>query len=193
MLVKSNWTREEIEAIYNMPLMELIYNAATVHREYHNPQEVQQSTLLSIKTGGCSEDCAYCPQAARYHTDLDVQALMQVDQVVEEAKAAKAGGSSRFCMGAAWREVRDNEHFDRVVEMVSEVKKLGMEVCCTLGMLSKEQAERLKEAGLHAYNHNLDTSEGHYIIMQGSSVIWHSCCKCYLSTFFLTMSHLTKL
>jgi biotin synthase len=155
-------TVEEIKEIYNMPLMELIYKAATVHREYQDTGEVQVCTLLSVKTGGCSEDCAYCPQAARYHTDITVQALMQTNDVLEYAKKAKAAGSTRFCMGAAWREVRDNRDFDRVIEFVQEVNKLGMEVCCTLGMLTEQQAQRLADAGLYAYNHNLDTSQEYY-------------------------------
>jgi biotin synthase len=155
-------TVEEIKKIYNMPLMELIYKAATVHREFQDTGEVQVCTLLSVKTGGCSEDCAYCPQAARYHTDITVQALMQTDDVLEYAKKAKAAGSTRFCMGAAWREVRDNRDFDRVIEFVQEVNKLGMEVCCTLGMLTEQQAQRLADAGLYAYNHNLDTSQEYY-------------------------------
>jgi biotin synthase len=155
-------TVEEIKEIYNMPLMELIYKAATVHREYQDTGEVQVCTLLSVKTGGCSEDCAYCPQAARYHTDITVQALMQTNDVLEYARKAKAAGSTRFCMGAAWREVRDNRDFDRVIEFVQEVNKLGMEVCCTLGMLTEQQAQRLADAGLYAYNHNLDTSQEYY-------------------------------
>ena len=160
--IRHNWTREEIRAIYERPLLSLVLDAAIVHRENHVFGEVQISSLLSIKTGGCSEDCGYCPQAARYHTDVKVQALMKVDEVIKSAENAKAGGASRFCMGAAWREVRDNRDFDRVLEMVQEVNKLGMEVCCTLGMLTPYQAERLAEAGLYAYNHNIDTSEEHY-------------------------------
>lgn len=155
-------TIDEIKEIYNMPLLELIYKAATVHREFQDTGEVQVCTLLSVKTGGCSEDCAYCPQAARYHTDITVQALMQTNDVLEYAKRAKAAGSTRFCMGAAWREVRDNRDFDRVIEFVQEVNKLGMEVCCTLGMLTEQQAKRLADAGLYAYNHNLDTSQEYY-------------------------------
>ncbi len=133
-----------------------------MHAKEHKFGEVQISSLLSIKTGGCSEDCSYCPQAARYHTGIKVQALMKVDEVVKAANAAKAGGASRFCMGAAWREVRDNSDFDRVIDMVKAVNKLDMEVCCTLGMLTPHQADRLAEAGLYAYNHNVDTSEEHY-------------------------------
>jgi biotin synthase len=137
-------------------------DAANVQKEYHVFGEVQISSLLSIKTGGCSEDCAYCPQAARFHTGVKVHALMQVDEVLEAAQNAKAGGASRFCMGAAWREVRDNRDFDRVIDMVKAVNGLDMEVCCTLGMVNEHQAERLAEAGLYAYNHNVDTSEEHY-------------------------------
>ena len=155
-------TKQEIAEIYHRPLLDLIYEAATVHRNNNNYSEVQISSLVSIKTGGCSEDCAYCPQAARYHTDVNVHALMQVDEVVELAKNAKRGGASRLCMGAAWREVRNNRDFDRVLEMVKAVNDLEMEVCCTLGMLTQEQAIKLKEAGLYAYNHNLDTSEENY-------------------------------
>lgn len=153
---------EEVQEIYNSPLMELMYRAATVHREFNSTGEVQVCTLLSIKTGGCPEDCAYCPQAARYHTGVDVQALMQKDEVLEYARRAKSAGSTRFCMGAAWREVRDNRDFDRVLDMVKGVNELGMEVCCTLGMLTEEQAKKLADAGLYAYNHNLDTSADYY-------------------------------
>lgn len=160
--IRNNWTKAEINEIFERPLLSLVLDAADVHRKYHKFGEVQISSLLSIKTGGCSEDCGYCPQAARYHTGLEVQALMKVDSVVEAAKNAKAGGASRFCMGAAWREVRDNSDFDRVLDMVKEVNKLDMEVCCTLGMVTEYQAERLAEAGLYAYNHNIDTSEEHY-------------------------------
>jgi biotin synthase len=160
--IRNNWTKEEISEIYNSPLLDLIYRAATVHRENKDYSEVQISSLLSIKTGGCPEDCAYCPQAARYQTDLEVQALMSVEQVTEAAKQAKDSGASRLCMGAAWREVRDNRDFDRVIEMVSSVNALDMEVCCTLGMITEAQAQRLADAGLYAYNHNLDTSEEDY-------------------------------
>jgi biotin synthase len=161
-MTRNDWTFEEIQDIYNMPLLELVYRAATVHRQYHDTREVQVCTLLSIKTGGCPEDCAYCPQAARYHTGVQVQALMQTDQVLEYARKAKQAGSTRFCMGAAWREVRDNRDFDRVLDMVKEVNEMGMEVCCTLGMLTEDQAQKLAIAGLHAYNHNLDTSPEYY-------------------------------
>ncbi|GAB3929483.1 biotin synthase BioB [Larkinella terrae] len=160
--VRTNWSREEIADIYNSPVLDLIYRAATVHRQHHDPQEVQVCTLLSVKTGGCPEDCAYCPQAARYHTNVKVHKLMEVDEVLTAAHRAKESGSTRFCMGAAWREVRDNRDFDKVLEMVQGVNRMGMEVCCTLGMLTESQAEKLKNAGLYAYNHNLDTSEEYY-------------------------------
>ncbi len=155
-------TKEQILDLYNQPLLELVFQAASIHRQFHNPREVQMSSLLSIKTGGCPEDCGYCPQAARYHTDVEAHKLMTVDSVIEQAKNAKANGSSRLCMGAAWREVRDNRDFDNVIEMVQAVNDLDMEVCCTLGMMNEEQAVRLKKAGLFAYNHNLDTSKDYY-------------------------------
>jgi biotin synthase len=161
-MIRNDWTRQEITEIYNTPVLDLIYKAATVHREHHDANEVQVCTLLSVKTGGCPEDCAYCPQAARYHTDVKVHKLMEVDEVIQKAMEAKESGSTRFCMGAAWREVRDNKDFDKVLDMVKGVSTLGMEVCCTLGMLTNEQAEKLKDAGLYAYNHNLDTSEEFY-------------------------------
>jgi len=162
MSIRNNWTFTEIQEIYNKPLLELMYEAATVHRQYNQTGEVQVCTLLSVKTGGCSEDCAYCPQAARYNTGLKAHKLMNVDEVLQKANEAKASGSTRFCMGAAWREVRDNKDFDRVIDMVKGVNEIGLEVCCTMGMLSEDQAHKLKEAGLYAYNHNLDTSEEHY-------------------------------
>ncbi|MDE0130469.1 MAG: biotin synthase BioB [Gammaproteobacteria bacterium] len=155
-------TRADVAAIYHSPLLDLVYRAATVHREHHAPGEVQLCTLLSVKTGGCPEDCAYCPQAARYHTGIDRHGLLKLDAVLEAAREAREAGSTRFCMGAAWREVRDNRHFDEVLEMVSGVRDLGLEVCCTLGMLTESQAQRLKEAGLYAYNHNLDSSREFY-------------------------------
>jgi len=159
---KHNWTKQEIQNIYNTPILELIYKAATVHREHHKTGEVQVCTLLSVKTGGCPEDCAYCPQAARYHTSVKAEKLLPKEVVVNKAKQAKENGSTRFCMGAAWREVRDNSDFDKVLDMVKEVNALDMEVCCTLGMLTETQAQKLKDAGLYAYNHNLDTSEENY-------------------------------
>lgn len=160
--IRYDWTKKEISEIYNMPFMDLVYRASTVHRTHQNAQEVQVCTLLSVKTGGCPEDCAYCPQAARYHTDVKVHKLLPVKEVLDNAREAKENGSTRFCMGAAWREVRDNRDFDQVLEMVKGVNALDMEVCCTLGMLTDEQASKLKDAGLYAYNHNLDTSEEKY-------------------------------
>lgn len=157
-----NWTKAEILEVYNKPLLELVYEAATVHRQYHKAGEVQISSLLSIKTGGCSEDCAYCPQAARYHTDIKVHKLMSVEEVSTASERAKNAGASRMCLGAAWREVRDNKDFDRVLEMVKTINAKDMEVCCTLGMLTEEQAKKLADAGLYAYNHNIDTSEEFY-------------------------------
>ncbi|WDF69935.1 biotin synthase BioB [Sphingobacterium oryzagri] len=161
-ILRHDWTKEELIAIYNKPLLTLVFEAAALHREWHNAEEVQMSTLLSVKTGGCPEDCSYCGQAARYHTDIQVQALLPTETVISHAKKAKAHGSSRFCMAAAWREVRDNRDFDRIIDMVKGVNALGMEVCCTLGMLTETQAQRLQEAGLYAYNHNLDTSAEYY-------------------------------
>lgn len=160
--IRNNWTRAEVVEIFNSPLLDLVFRAATMHRKYNQASEVQVCTLLSVKTGGCPEDCAYCPQAARYQTGVNVHKLMDVEEVLEAAKEAKDSGSTRFCMGAAWREVRDNRDFDKVIDMVKGVNQMGMEVCCTMGMLTEAQAKRMKEAGLHAYNHNLDTSEDFY-------------------------------
>jgi biotin synthase len=161
-MIRNDWTKSEIQMIYDTPVLELIYQASTLHREYHATGEVQVCTLLSIKTGGCPEDCAYCPQAARYNTSVEVQALLSTNEVLSHAEKARDAGSIRFCMGAAWREVRDNRDFDRVLEMVKGVNSLGMEVCCTMGMLTEEQARKLHDAGLFAYNHNVDTSAEHY-------------------------------
>ena len=160
--VRHDWTKEEIAAIYHRPLLDLVFEASQVHKQYHKIGEVQVSSLVSVKTGGCPEDCAYCPQAARYHTDIKVHKLMEVDEVVKKAINAQAQGVSRMCLGAAWREVRDNSDFDKVCEMVRAVNEMGMEVCCTLGMLTESQAHKLADAGLYAYNHNVDTSEEHY-------------------------------
>lgn len=160
--IRNDWSLDEIHQLYDTPLMELIFKAATIHHQYQNTAEVQVCTLLSIKTGGCSEDCAYCPQAARYDTGVEVQALLNKEDVLSYAQKAKDAGSTRFCMGAAWREVRDNRDFDRILEMVKGVNQMGMEVCCTLGMLTEQQAQKLADAGLYAYNHNLDTSKEHY-------------------------------
>jgi biotin synthase len=160
--MKRQWSKEEIREVYATPLLDLVFRSATIHRQYHDPREVQMNTLLSIKTGGCSEDCGYCSQSARYETQLKTERLLPLEVVVEAARNAKENGSSRFCMGAAWREVRSAKDFDRVLEMVRQVKSMGLEVCSTLGMVNKEQASKLKEAGLDAYNHNLDTSREFY-------------------------------
>jgi biotin synthase len=160
--LRHDWTVAEVKAVYELPLLELVYRAQTVHRAVWKDHKVQLCSLLSIKTGGCPEDCAYCPQAARYDTGVKAEKLMQVDAVLADAQKARAAGATRFCMGAAWREVKDGPQFDAVLDMVRGVKSLGMEACCTLGMLSESQAQRLKEAGLDAYNHNLDTGESHY-------------------------------
>ena len=160
--IRHDWTKEEVIDLYNKPLLELVYEAASVHREYHNSRQVQVSTLLSIKTGGCPEDCGYCPQAARYHTDIEANDLMSVSMVKAQALRAKSSGSSRICMGASWRNVQDGPEFEQVLEMVRTINQLDMEVCCTLGMLNENQAKRLAEAGLYAYNHNLDSSEEYY-------------------------------
>jgi biotin synthase len=161
-MIRYDWTRSEIADIYNAPVLDLIYQAATIHRQFHHSQEVQVCTLLSIKTGGCPEDCAYCSQSVKYQTGVDVHKLLDVSTVLAKAQEAKDNGSTRFCMGAAWREVRDNRDFDAVIEMVKGVNSIGMEVCCTLGMLTESQAQKLKEAGLYAYNHNLDTGGEYY-------------------------------
>jgi len=159
---RNDWTLDEVLEIYSTPLLELVYRAATVHRQFHDGSEVQVCKLISIKTGGCPEDCAYCSQSSRYQTEIKASPLMEKDEVVEIARRAKEAGVSRVCMGAAWREVRDGKQFDRVLDMVKDVTALGVEVCCTLGMLNEDQARRLDEAGLYAYNHNLDTSSEFY-------------------------------
>ena len=161
-MIRNDWTLKQALAIYNQPFPELIYDAQTIHKENFNPNEIQRSTLLSIKTGGCSENCKYCPQSAHYNTDVEREKLLDKDVVLKEAREAQACGSTRFCMGAAWREIRDGKEFDQVIDLVKSVHDLGLEVCCTLGMLNEEQATRLKDAGCHAYNHNLDTSPDYY-------------------------------
>ena len=161
-VIRHNWTLPEVRAIHDLPLLDLVYSAQTVHRATFGEPEVQLCSLLSIKTGGCPEDCAYCPQAARYHTGVKAERLMETGDVLAAARQARAAGATRFCMGAAWREVKDGAQFDRVLAMVRGVRALGMEACVTLGMLTPDQARRLKEAGLSAYNHNLDTSPEFY-------------------------------
>jgi biotin synthase len=155
-------TTDQVSRLYDTPLFQLVQRASQVHAESFPRLEVQASSLLSIKTGGCPENCSYCPQSAHYKTGVEKTGLMARDEVAAAARSAKANGASRFCMGAAWREVRDGKDFDSVLDMVSEVAGLGLEVCCTLGMLNETQAKRLKEAGLDFYNHNLDTSREHY-------------------------------
>ncbi|MCI5066685.1 biotin synthase BioB [bacterium] len=160
--VRHDWTREEIQGLYELPFLDLVFQAAEVHRTHHNAREVQVCSLLSIKTGGCPEDCGYCSQSVHHQTGVEVQPLLQVEEVIAAAERAKEAGATRFCMGAAWREVRDNRAFERVLEMVRAVRSMDLEVCCTLGMLTEAQAEKLKEAGLYAYNHNIDTSPENY-------------------------------
>ena len=159
--VKHNWTQQEVNALFELPFNDLMFKAQTAHRENFNPNEVQVSTLLSIKTGACPEDCKYCSQSARYKTDIEKEKLMEVEKVLEAAKQAKAQGSTRFCMGAAWRNPKERD-MPYVVDMVKGVKALGLETCMTLGMLDKQQAVQLQQAGLDYYNHNLDTSPEHY-------------------------------
>jgi biotin synthase len=160
--VRHDWTLPEVRALHDLPVLELVHRAQSLHREVFAEQKVQLCSLLSVKTGGCPEDCAYCPQAARYQTGVKAEKLMAVPEVLSAALKAREAGATRFCMGAAWREVKDGPQFDEVLEMVRGVRALGLEACCTLGMLTKEQAGRLKAAGLSAYNHNLDTSPEHY-------------------------------
>ena len=160
--LRYDWTRDSVREIYRRPLLELIFAAQQVHRKFHDPARVQLCRLLSIKTGGCPEDCGYCPQSAHYEAGVQNQPLMDVEEVYRAAKKARDDGASRFCMGAAWREVRDGRDFDKVLEMVRAVASLNLEVCCTLGMLTEDQARRLAAAGLTAYNHNLDTSPEFY-------------------------------
>ncbi|MGH9740203.1 MAG: biotin synthase BioB [Candidatus Acidiferrales bacterium] len=162
MTIRHDWTRQEIRGIYRLALTELIFRAQLAHREYHRADEVQMCRLLSIKTGGCPEDCAYCSQSAHYKTEVAREPLMNPQEVLAAARRAKDEGATRFCMGAAWRQVNDGKEFDSVLEMVRGVAALDMEVCCTLGMLTESQAQRLKDAGLTAYNHNLDTSPEFY-------------------------------
>ena len=159
--VRHDWSRDEIAALFSLPFNDLIFQAQTVHRRRFDPNQVQMSTLLSIKTGGCSEDCAYCPQSAAYDTGVKAEKLMAVQAVLAEARRAKDGGATRYCMGAAWRSPKDRD-IDTVCEMIEGVRALGMETCVTLGMLTDDQTARLRDAGLDYYNHNIDTSEEYY-------------------------------
>src|SRR5690606_1746909 len=160
-VLRHDWRREEVLELFALPLPELLYRAASVHRERFDPAQVQVSTLLSVKTGGCPEDCSYCPQAARYHTGVDATKLMETEDVVAKARQAKAAGASRFCLGAAWRSPNDRD-IPKVPAMIREVKALGLETCATPGMLSEPQAHALRDAGLDYYNHNLDTAPEFY-------------------------------
>jgi biotin synthase len=159
---KNNWTLDEVQALYDRPLLSLVFDAQTVHRKFHEPTEIQRCSLLSVKTGACPEDCGYCSQSSRNDTTLERESLMDVEAVLSRARAAKASGASRFCMGAAWRNAKQGPQFEKVLEMVRGVAALDMEACVTLGMLTADQAVQLKDAGLTAYNHNLDTSREHY-------------------------------
>lgn len=162
MPIRYDWSIEELEELYAMPLIELISKSNHLHNQFHEPTEIQVCSLISIKTGGCPEDCKYCAQSSRYQTSVSAQPMMQYETVLNEAKKAVERGTTRICLGAAWREVRDNKQFEEVLRMVKGITDLGVEVCCTLGMLKEHQAERLKSAGLYAYNHNLDSSEKFY-------------------------------
>jgi len=153
---KNNWTLEELKSKYNLPFNDLLWEAHQVHRKYHDPNKVQISTLMSVKTGGCPEDCKYCSQSIRYDTDIKLEKTLSLDEVLKQAREAKNNGASRFCMGAAWRNL-NNSNLGKIVDMVKGVKKLGLESCVTLGMLTSDQAQTLKDAGLDYYNHNLDT------------------------------------
>lgn len=160
--IRHDWSVDEALALYSQPFPDLIHQAHTTHRTHFNPLEVQRSTLLSVKTGGCPEDCAYCPQSAHYNTGVERHGVLPKEVVLAKAMQARESGSTRFCMGAAWREVKDGKDFDAILDLVREVRGAGLEVCCTLGMLTESQAKRLKEAGCYAYNHNLDTSPEYY-------------------------------
>jgi biotin synthase len=161
-VIRHDWTIAEIRAIHDLPLPQLMLRAQTVHQQNHQPEEVQLCSLLSVKTGGCPEDCSYCPQSSKYDTEVGVERMLNKDQVLSAAATARSAGATRFCMGAAWREVKDGPAFDSVIEMIKGVRGMGMEACVTLGMLNEDQARRLADAGLSAYNHNLDTSKEFY-------------------------------
>lgn len=162
MTIRYDWTQEELQELYAQPLLSLISKSHLIHTQFHQPNEIQVCNLISIKTGGCPEDCKYCAQSSRYQTPVAAQPMMAYEEVLSEAKKAIANGATRICLGAAWREIRDSKQFEEVLRMVRGIAELGVEVCCTLGMLKEHQAARLKEAGLHAYNHNLDSSESFY-------------------------------
>jgi len=160
--MRYDWELEELVEIHNMPMLDLVFEAARVHREHHLPREIQWSHLISVKTGGCSEDCGYCAQSRRHSTTVKAEPMMLLDEALSRARRAQEEGATRVCLGAAWRQIRDNEQFERLLEMIKGITALGLEVCCSTGMVAEHQAKRLKEAGLYAYNHNLDSSEEFY-------------------------------
>lgn len=160
--IRTDWNLSEVQDLYRTPLFELMIKASEVHRKFHNPIEMQICTLISVKTGGCQEDCKYCAQSSRYQTSVKAEAMLTVDEVKEKAKAAISQGVTRICLGAAWKKVRDSATFDSILKMVSELAEMGVEVCCTLGTLNESQAQKLKQAGVYAYNHNIDTSREYY-------------------------------
>jgi len=160
--IKINWTKNEISDVYNTPLLELIYNAATIHRQHHKAKNIKPSTLISFKTGACQEDCSYCSQSTHYKTFVDKPERMSIDEVVASATQVKNNGVNRVCLSASWRKIPENSEFDDLITMIQKVKSLEMEVCCTLGMLTQQQAERLAQVGISSYNHNIDTSENYY-------------------------------
>ena len=162
MTIRHDWTLEELKKNAELPLFELIAKAHHIHTQFHNPAEIQVCSLISVKTGGCSEDCKYCSQSSRYQTPISAQPMMTLESVLNVAKKAIARGASRICLGAAWREVKDNKPFEEFLKMIKSITELGVEVCCTLGMLKEHQAKKLKEAGLHSYSHNIDSSEKFY-------------------------------
>lgn len=162
MNIRYDWSIDELQKLYDLPILELVAQANLIHQQFHSPSEIQVGSLISIKTGGCPEDCKYCAQSSRYQTSVNAQPLMQYEEVLNEAKKAITRGASRICLGAAWKEVRDSKQFEEILQMVKGITALGAEVCCTLGMLKEHQALKLKEAGLYAYNHNLDSSEKFY-------------------------------
>ncbi|MCH9632065.1 MAG: Biotin synthase [Chlamydiae bacterium] len=161
-MIRHDWEKDELLSLYKMPILELIFKSATVHRQFNNPSELQMCHLISIKTGGCSEDCKYCSQSSRYTTSVKAQPFMKIEEVIKRAESAKSKGATRVCLGSAWRQIRDSKQFDEILKIVKTIDKMGLEVCCTLGMLNEDQAKKLKDAGLYAYNHNLDTSDKYY-------------------------------
>jgi len=188
--LRFDWKKADIEALFELPFNDLLFHAQQVHREHFDPNEVQISTLLSIKTGGCPEDCGYCPQSVHHQAAVEAEKLMDVDAVVDAARAAKAAGASRFCMGAAWRNPR-GKNFERVLEMVGRVRDEGLETCMTLGMLDEQQARQLKDAGLDYYNHNLDTSPEFYGEMKPSTTFETPGCTSVVAVLWVWASRAT--